>query len=64
MKTKELIEILSKEDPESRVEFVFYGNHFNVNGLVRYDPKGYNAVELYGNAMHDMEIIYKEEEYK
>lgn len=62
MKNKDLIKILQAEDPEARVEFVYYGNHFNVNGLVRYDPEGYNAIELYGKPMHDMEIIHQKEE--
>ena len=61
MKNKDLIKILQAEDPEAMVEFVYYGNHFNVNGLVRYDPSGYNAIELYGNPMHNMEIMCEEE---
>lgn len=64
MKNKDLIKLLQSEDPEAQIEFVYYGNHFNVNGLVHYDPQGYNAIELYGNPMHNMEILYNEEDYK
>lgn len=58
MKNKELIELLQKEDPEAKVEFVFRGNYFSIDYIKRYKPKGYSAVELNGQPLHNMTIVY------
>lgn len=57
MKNCDLIKILQERDPNAKVEFVFFGNHFDVEGLVHFDPTGYNAIELYGQPLHEMEIV-------
>lgn len=51
MRVYDLIRLLELEDPGASVEFVHCGEHFSVEGLLRYDVSGWNSVELYGSML-------------